>query len=233
MSQSLIITTKKDNMLEFEAEVRGIKDPKMSIQFVIQAEEMNLAFPAKHVKEHTWSVNIPGLSFLKHKEYPYLITVDLEGYHFEPMEGELTVVGELEPSVSKPERKEEKKEEKKPEVKKEEPKVEEKPEPKAEPKVEPKVEEKPEEDEEEKKEVKEESDIDRLAASIIHRETLRKSPKDVAARKVLGEIKQKKEEPIVEQPAPVTMEDVLTPEEIARIERDKKVKAILGQVKNR
>lgn len=232
MSQSLIITTKKDNILEFEAEVRGIKDPKMKVQFVIQTDEMNLAFPAKHEKEHTWSVTVPPLSFLKHKDYPFMITVDLEGYHFEPMTGELTAVGEIEPSVTKPERVE-KKEEKKPEVKKEEPKEEKKTEPKPEPEKKVEEPEPAKEEEEEKKDVKEDDELSRLAANIINRETLRKNPKDVAVRKVLGEVKNapKKEEPIVEQP--VTMEDVLTPQEQAKIDREAKVKAILGQVRTR
>jgi hypothetical protein len=225
MSESLIITTKKDNTLEFEAEVRGVKDPNMNVQFVIQAGTMNLAFPAKHEKEQTWSVTIPAMDFLEHKEYPFMITVDLEGYHFEPMTGELTVVGEMKPVVSKPKPVSN---EKKEEAKKEEPKPEPK---KQEVKEEPKKEEKVEEPKKEKSEtVKKDDKINKTVESIIQREKLRKSPKDVAVRKVLGEFKAAPKKEEVEPP--VTMEDVLAPseEEQQRAAKEAAIRAILSQV---
>jgi outer membrane biosynthesis protein TonB len=210
MADSVVISNIKENILEFDAEVRGIKDPKMSVNFVIKTDLVNLSFQAKRVSGNTWSVVVPPLKMLEVGDtHPYMITVDVEGYHFEPMTGEVQIVSEIKPRVSKPSvKKEEKKVEAKPEEKKTDtkpavPEEEEK-------KVEDKAEEKDEAPEEKKvEETTTPSPYDETIQKIITRETLRKSPSDVAVRKVLGEVKK-----AASTPAPVIV-PVETPEQIA------------------
>lgn len=200
MAESVVISNIKENILEFDAEVKGIKDPKLSVNFVIKTDIVDLSFKAKHERDNTWSAVIPPMKMLKLGDtHPYMITVVVEGYHFEPMTGTVEIVGEVKATVSKPTKKSTAKPEEK----------------KVEPKEEKKVEDKPEEkkvvkDEEEEKEVKETvSPLDQTIDKIITRETLRKSPSDIAIRKVLDEVKKAP----VPEPVVVPSE---TPEQIAQ-----------------
>jgi len=228
MAESVLISNVKENILEFDAEVKGIKDPKMSVNFVIKTKQVNLSFTAKQEKGSTWSVVVPPIKMLEVGDtHPYVITVDVEGYHFEPLTGEVQVVSEIKPRVSKPSiKKEEKKVETKPEEK-EEKKVDEPP--KKEVVAKPAEEKKPEPKPEEKKveETKQPDPLAKTIDSIITRETLRRSPTDVAIRKVLDEVKKPSE------PEPVVVSGP-TPEQIAeelqqaeRLAREEAVRNIL------
>lgn len=230
MAESVLISNVKENILEFDAEVKGIKDPKMSVNFVIKTKGVSLSFTAKQEKGSTWSVVVPPIKMLEVGDtHPYVITVDVEGYHFEPLTGEVQVVSEIKPRVSKPAIK---REEKKAEVKPEEKKADEekKPEaPKKESDQKPPEEKKPEPKSEEKK-VEETSEVDPLAKtidSIITRETLRRSPTDVAIRKVLGEVKKPTEpEPtVVAGPTPEQIAEEL--QQAERLAREEAVRNIL------
>lgn len=211
MADSVVISNIKENILEFDAEVRGIKDPKMSVNFVIKTDMVNLSFQAKRGDGNTWSVVVPPLKMLEVGDtHPYMITVDVEGYHFEPMTGEVQIVSEIKPRVSKPSvKKEEKKVAPKPEEKKEVKPVATEEEEK---KVEVKTEEPKEEKAEEKKveETRAPNPLDKTIDNIITRETLRKSPSDVAIRRVLDEVKKSGSEP---KPIVVPTE---TPEQISQ-----------------
>lgn len=232
MAESVVISNVKENILEFDAEVKGIKDPKMSVNFVIETDAVNLSFPAKHEKETTWSVTVPPLKILDVGDnHQYMITVDVEGYHFEPMTGQVQIVGDIKPKVSKPSIK---KEEKKAEPAKEEKKVEVKPEPKPEPKVEPKKEEKKVEEKPEEK-VEETTEVDPMAKtidSIITREKLRRAPADVAIRKVLDEVKKSSlpdPEPEPTGPSPEQLAEEIKRAE--QLDREAKVRDILKGIK--
>lgn len=217
MADSVVISNVKENILEFDAEVRGIKDPKMSVNFVIKTELVNLSFQAKRLEGNTWTVTVPPIKLLEVGDtHPYVITVDVEGYHFEPMTGEVQVVSEIKPRVSKVSvKKEEKKEEKKAVAPKTEEKKadvapsvdtkEEKDQPAPETKP---ADESPDKKKDEKKvEEATDSTLEKTIERIITRETLRKSPSDVAVRRVLDEVKKPKVEPVI-----VTPEE--TPEQI-------------------
>lgn len=205
MAESVVISNIKENILEFDAEVKGIKDPKMSVCFVIKTDMVDLSFAAKHERGNTWSVVIPPIKMLEIGDvHPYLITVVVEGYHFEPMSGRVEVIGEVKAKASRPVvAKQEKKVETKPEEKKAEPVKEEKPKVEIKPqekKAEAKVEQKEEKDP--VKETREQANpLEQTIDRIITRETLRKSPTDVAVRRVLDEVK-KPAEPVVPQETP-------------------------------
>lgn len=105
MDNNLVTISKvKDNVLEFNVIVKGIEETNMSVNFIIEADEMNLSFNSEKGKgEDDWSVKIPALSMLETTSYPFHIDVIVDGYHFEMSKGSITVVGSHDIYISKPE----------------------------------------------------------------------------------------------------------------------------------
>lgn len=126
MENNLKITKTKENNFEFEVEIEGVDAKDMKIRLMIVVSDMTLCFDAKHVEGSKWSVKIPALSILDKTTYPFFIDAIVDGYHFEPMKGSITVTGSAEIYVTEPKNvtmappSEEKKEDKKDEPKKEE-----------------------------------------------------------------------------------------------------------------
>lgn len=102
MENNLKIIKTKENTFEFEVEVDGIDAKDMKIRLMIAVSDMSLAFNAKHVEDSKWSVTIPVLSMLDKTTYPFCIDAIVDGYHFEPMKGSITVFGSAELYVTEP-----------------------------------------------------------------------------------------------------------------------------------
>lgn len=132
MDNILNITQTKDSDLEFDVSVEGIKTDDMVVCLLIHAEKFCVSFKCESAEAGKWKVTIPPLPFLDKTLYQYSITVVADGYFFEPMKGQINLVGTpgLYVSVSGDSKKPVKSEEKKaskPEEKKEEKKSEEAP----------------------------------------------------------------------------------------------------------
>lgn len=96
------ISNVKENVLEFDAEIKGVDTSDMSVHFVIQANGMDLGFDAKHLSGFKWEVSIPPLPMLERTAYTFRMNVDCDGYHFEPLTGTVNVVGSHDIYVSAP-----------------------------------------------------------------------------------------------------------------------------------
>lgn len=102
MDNMVTISNVKSNVLEFNADIEGVDTSDMSVQFIINANGMNLGFDAKHLSGSTWEVSIPPLSMLEKTAYPFKMDVTSDGYYFEPLQGTVNVVGSHDIYVSTP-----------------------------------------------------------------------------------------------------------------------------------
>lgn len=96
MAESKYIVTLsnlKKNTIEFELEADGISVNNSNVNLVIEAASMCLMFEANQIGTKKWEVEIPPLPMLKRTTYPFKITLASEGYYFEPMLGNVNIVG--------------------------------------------------------------------------------------------------------------------------------------------
>ena len=93
MENIVTISNIKENVLEFDLDIKGIDTDDISVSFVIETDNMELGFDAKNEKDNKWIVKIPALAFLKTTIYPFHINVVVDGYHFTPLTGSLNVIG--------------------------------------------------------------------------------------------------------------------------------------------
>ena len=104
MDNLVTISNVKENVLEFNVEVKGIDSDDMAVRFVIEAAEMNLGFDSEQGDmENLWTVKIPALTMLDTTSYSFRIDVIVDGYHFDAMQGAINVVGSHDIYATKPE----------------------------------------------------------------------------------------------------------------------------------
>lgn len=104
MDNLISISNVKENILQFGINITGIETDDIIVRFVIEANEMELAFDSQRTnEENQWAVKIPALSILETTSYPFHIDVVVDGYYFEPMQGSISVVGSHEIYATRPE----------------------------------------------------------------------------------------------------------------------------------
>lgn len=96
MNNVISIIRTRNNDLEFEVDIKGVRTENVDVRFVIELDDMSYCFQCNAVDEteDTWSVNVPPLPQLSPKEYPFHMEVIVDGYFFEAFTGMLTVVNE-------------------------------------------------------------------------------------------------------------------------------------------
>jgi len=103
MDNLTTISNVKDNILEFNVHVTGADDNDMTVQFIIESDDMDLTFNSERGKEENlWFVKVPALSILETTSYPFRIDVIIEGYHMDVMKGSVNVIGNHDIYVNKP-----------------------------------------------------------------------------------------------------------------------------------
>jgi hypothetical protein len=121
MDNVVTINHTKENKLEFELTMDGVENKDTTVMMMIESKGMVLGFKAEHKEKDTWTVKLPKLPMLERTAYQFHITVDVDGYHFEPFQGTCNVVGSAKIYSSDPKNVTlQPTEEKKPEPKKEE-----------------------------------------------------------------------------------------------------------------
>jgi len=93
MNNVVTITNLKENILDFELSAEGIEAKDIVVKFVIEADGIEFAFPAKKAKGKSWTVTIPKMPTLERTTYNYCINAVTDGYYFEPLKGKVNVVG--------------------------------------------------------------------------------------------------------------------------------------------
>lgn len=103
MKNLITISNVKENVLEFDVEIKGIDTDETTVRFIIEVNKMKLSFDCEKGKEEKlWSVKIPALSILETTSYPFHIDVIVDGYYFDAMKGSINVVGTHEIYTTKP-----------------------------------------------------------------------------------------------------------------------------------
>ena len=107
MSDSLItINPAKPSVLDFEVTIQGIDDATIpTVRFVIadMLDNCDYAFKCKKLEgeKHGWTVKLPSLPDVKVSNAHFRVEVIIDGYYFEPAEGEMTFVTASDVSFSK------------------------------------------------------------------------------------------------------------------------------------
>jgi hypothetical protein len=112
MSESSIkINPAKNSELEFDVIIQGMDDINIPIvKFVIssQADLCDYAFRCKRVdgEKNKWVAKLPALLHIKESSLKFHVEVIIDGYYFEPAQGDVLLVTDptvkFQPSVSKP-----------------------------------------------------------------------------------------------------------------------------------
>ncbi len=97
--QSIIKVNKSSSTeIEFEVDVAGLDEPtnKSTVRFVIEdaGSDYDIMVYAKHVKDNTWKLVIPALTFLKNPTYKSRLEVALDGYYFVPATATISLTDE-------------------------------------------------------------------------------------------------------------------------------------------
>lgn len=101
MDNIITITNVRENNLEFDLSVTGVDDSNAVARFVIRTEKVNFAFPCGR-NGSKWEVNIPAMPQLERTMYPFSIEFIADGYFFEPMVGQVNVVGTADIYITTP-----------------------------------------------------------------------------------------------------------------------------------
>lgn len=107
MSDSLItINPAKPSVLDFEVTIQGIDDGTIpTVRFVIadMLDNCDYAFNCKKIEgeKHGWSVKLPALPDVKVSTAKFHVEVIIDGYYFEPAEGNMTFVAASDVSFAK------------------------------------------------------------------------------------------------------------------------------------
>jgi hypothetical protein len=101
MADDLIqVNNNKENVIEFDLRTEGLNPDDINATFVIRSAEMDLSFPCKKDANGKWTAKLPALPMLERTAYPYYLSIVSEGYHFQPVAGEVHVIGSADVYVS-------------------------------------------------------------------------------------------------------------------------------------
>lgn len=92
MEKNINIINTKENILEMDIEIKGIKSNKAKCFFVIETKEVNFSFKCDNTKNNTWTVTIPIMKQIDNTLYNFYIYMVIDGYYFEPYNGTIDVV---------------------------------------------------------------------------------------------------------------------------------------------
>lgn len=110
-SSTIKINPAKNSDLEFEVMIQGIDDTNIpSVKFVItsEADQCDYAFKCKRIdgEKFKWIAKLPALTHVKESTVPFHVEVVVDGYYFEPAQGNVILVTDpsvkFQPLVSKP-----------------------------------------------------------------------------------------------------------------------------------
>jgi len=92
MEKTVNISYDKKNVLEFDIEITGVDETDMEVRFIIEGDGIELGFDSKKISKKTWSVEIPALRILEASQYPYYISVIVDGYAFKGISGSVNIL---------------------------------------------------------------------------------------------------------------------------------------------
>lgn len=92
MDKNINILNSKDNILELDIEIEGIKPNNTQCFFVIKTKDVNFSFECKHSEKNIWLVTIPRMPQIENTMYDFFIYMTIDGYYFEPYTGTLNVM---------------------------------------------------------------------------------------------------------------------------------------------
>jgi len=92
MEKTVNISYDKKNVLEFDIEITGVDETDMEVRFIIEGDGIELGFDSKKISKKTWSVEIPALRILEASQYPYYISVVVDGYAFKGISGSVNIL---------------------------------------------------------------------------------------------------------------------------------------------
>ncbi|MGI0075923.1 MAG: hypothetical protein ACREAU_00775 [Nitrosopumilaceae archaeon] len=99
----LFINATKDNFIDFDLTVQGIEEKETYVYLIIETtNNITVGFEASRQNDNKWSVKIPPLPFLEKTTYNYHICTIVDGYHFTPLKGTVTITGSQEVYITNP-----------------------------------------------------------------------------------------------------------------------------------
>lgn len=100
---NLTINPSKPSELEFDVNVQGVEDDKQQVRFVlIGSDNIDYSIRCKHKGGNTWIVSFPKVKQLINQQtVPFRIEIVVDGYYFEPVQGDLALVDNPDVTVSK------------------------------------------------------------------------------------------------------------------------------------
>lgn len=92
MEKNINIINSKENTIELDIEIDGLKPSDKKCFFVIKTTEVNFSFECKNSSGNKWEVVIPRMPQIKDTLYNFYIYMVVDGYYFEPYSGTLNVM---------------------------------------------------------------------------------------------------------------------------------------------
>lgn len=92
--ENITIVNQRDTELEFDINIQGANKKEPIVRFVIEGKPTNFGFQCRQGDEDKWLVDVPAISQLKDKAYPFRLEVIVDGYYFEPFRGTVDIVAE-------------------------------------------------------------------------------------------------------------------------------------------
>ena len=94
-NSSISINPAKPSELEFEVTVQGLDDETPKVRFVVvtSTDTGDLLFNCtKCEAENTWCAKLPKLDHIESDSVPFRVEVIIDGYYFEPAEGDIAFI---------------------------------------------------------------------------------------------------------------------------------------------
>lgn len=110
-ASTIKINPAKSSDLEFDVMIQGMDDTNLPVvKFVLSSDSAgyDLAFKCSKVdgEQHKWVARLPVLTHLKDNTVKFHVEVIIDGYYFEPAQGEVTLVTDpsvkFQPTATKP-----------------------------------------------------------------------------------------------------------------------------------
>jgi len=92
MEKNINITNTKENILEMDIEIEGIKATDKKCFFVIKTKEVDFSFKCNNPSGNKWTVTIPKMPQIENTLYDFYIYMVVDGYYFQPYNGTINVI---------------------------------------------------------------------------------------------------------------------------------------------
>ncbi len=101
MKDDISIVNTRENVLEFDINIRGGDNKVPDVRFVIEDKGIVYGFICVNEDKDKWMVTIPEMPQLTKKAYPFKLEVVIDGYYFEPYRKSLFIIEEPEVEAGK------------------------------------------------------------------------------------------------------------------------------------